>query len=117
MRAEDAMNGTEGKKLTAHQALCLERIRACEAAGLNTSAYAAKQGIDVRSLYDARKALKAKGVLSREASAVRFRRAEVVDRREVEWRVELPNGAAVGFSGAVDAATLSMILSTVSRLA
>ena len=111
------MDGAEGTKLTAHQAACLKRIQACEASGMSLSAYAAEHGLDVRSLYDARKVLKRRGVLAGNRKSVRFQRAEIaVGRREVQWRIELPNGAAIEFSGTVDSGGLSTVLSVVSDL-
>jgi hypothetical protein len=111
------MDGTEGAKLTAHQAACLERLRACEASGMSLSSYAAEHGLDVRSLYDARKVLKAKGVLSRRSHAVRFQRAEIAFHGpESQWRIELPNGIVVEFSGAVDGGSLSTVLSAAAGL-
>jgi hypothetical protein len=104
-------------KLTAHQAASLERIRACEASGMSLSAYAAEQGLDVRSLYDARKVLKAKGLLSRGREPVRFQRAKVaVEVGESQWRIQLPNGAIIEWSGAVDGSRLSTVLSAVAKL-
>lgn len=112
------MGRGEGPKLTAHQAASLERIKACEASGMRLSAYAAEHGLDVRSLYDARKVLKAKGLLSGSRERVRFQRAEIaVEGAESQWRIELPNGAVVAFSGAVDGGGLSTVLAAVAKLA
>jgi hypothetical protein len=111
------MDGGAARKLTAHQAACLKRIQACEASGMSLSSYAAKHGLDVRSLYDARKVLKRRGLLAANRDSVRFQRAEIaVGRREVQWRIELANGAAIEFSGAVDGGGLSTVLSAVSDL-
>jgi hypothetical protein len=111
------MGGAQGPKLTAHQRTCLERIEACEASGMRLSAYAAEQGLDVRSLYDARKVLKAKGLLSGSRGRVRFQRAEVVaEGAESRWRIRLPNGAVVEMSGVVDSGSLSTVLSAVAKL-
>ena len=111
------MDGSEGPKLTAHQAASLERIRACEASGMSLSTYAAEQGLDVRSLYDARKVLKAKGLLSRGGESVRFQRAKVaVEGADGQWRIRLPNGAIIEWSGAVDGGRLSTVLLAVAKL-
>jgi hypothetical protein len=110
------MSRAEAPKLTAHQAASLERIKACEASGMSLTAYAAEHGLDVRSLYDARKVLKAKGLLSR-SERVRFQRAEIaVEGRDSQWRVELPNGAVVAFSGAVEGGSLATVLAAVAKL-
>lgn len=104
-------------KLTAHQHACLEHIQAYEASGMKLSAYAAENGLDVRALYDARKVLKRKGLLAVRQAPVRFQRARVsVAETDAEWRVALPNGAVVEFSGAVDGGSLSTVLSTLAKL-
>ena len=111
------MDGTEGAKLTAHQAACLKRLRACEASGKSLAAYAAEHDLDVRSLYDARKVLKAKGLWARRSHAVRFQRAEIaVEHSGSRWQIELPNGVVVKCSGAVDGGSLSTVLSAAAGL-
>lgn len=112
---------SEGVRLTEHQRSWLERIRACEASGMTMSAYAAEQGLSVRSLYDARKVLKRKGVLCSGDRPVRFQRvqrARVVsaEGHDMSWRIALPNGVTVSFAGAVDGGSLSLILNTVAAL-
>lgn len=105
----------QGVRLTEHQRRWLERIRACEASGMTISAYAAEHGWDVRAMYGARKVLKRKGVLGGGARPVRFQRARIVapEGGEMSWRIALPNGVAVSFSGPVDAGSLSAVLSAV----
>ena len=102
--------------LTEHQRYWLERIQACEAQGLSITAYAAEHGFPVRAMYDAKKVLVRKGVLPRTQRA-RFQR---VQAKAVsvggEWRIQLPNGVSVDFSGTVDAATLSTVLNAVANL-
>jgi hypothetical protein len=109
------MAGDE-RELTERQQYWLEQIQACEASGESLKAYAAAHGFAAGAMYAAKKVLIRKGLLAQ--SSARFQRVHArVPSMGSEWRVELPNGAAVGFSGAVDAATLSTVLSTVSRLA
>lgn len=110
------MDEAEGTRLTKHQRHWLEQIQACEASGKSVVAYASEHGYPVRAMYDAKKALVRKGVLPRTHRA-RFQR---VQTKEVavggEWRIQLPNGVAVDFSGTVDAESLSTVLNTVARL-
>jgi hypothetical protein len=108
----------KGERLTEHQRTWLERIRACDASGMTMSAYAAEHGLDARTMYGAKKALKRKGVLSGGDQLVRFQRARIVsaDGQDMSWRVELPNGVAVSFAGAVDGGSLSLVLNTVAYL-
>jgi len=104
-----------GQRLTARQRYWLEQIRACEATGMSLTGYAAANGLEVRSMYTAKKVLIRKGALTRRAGQ-EFVRAQAAASAGSEWRVELPNGAAVGFSGAVDARTLSIVLDAVAGL-
>ena len=107
----------EGVRLTEHQRTWLERIKDWESSGKRMSAYAAEHGLDVRTMYGAKKVLKRKGVLSDGTTAVRFRRVEFTAVSAAnEWHVQLPNGVTVSFSGAVDAGSLSMVLNTVAHL-
>ena len=102
--------------LTGHQRHWLEQIQACEAQGLSITAYAAEHGFPVRAMYDAKKVLVRKGVLPR-TRGVRFQRAQTTAASsDSEWRIRLPNGVSVDFSGPVDAGTLSTVLNTVASL-
>ncbi|MCP4277599.1 MAG: phage shock protein B [Gammaproteobacteria bacterium] len=63
-------------------------------------------------MYGGKKALVKKGVLPR-VQQNRFQRAQVVDAvASREWRIDLPNGVSVAFSGMVDAGALTTILTT-----
>ncbi|MFQ5634804.1 MAG: hypothetical protein ACE5G3_05695 [Gammaproteobacteria bacterium] len=112
------MAEAEDVRLTEHQRSWLERIRACEASGMTVSAYAAEHGLNARTMYGARKVLKRKGVLPGGAQGIGFQRARIVvaDSRDMSWRIALPNGVTVSFSGAVDTDSLSMVLHTVAHL-
>ena len=104
------------QSLTEHQRYWLERIQACEASGKRITAYAAEHGFPVRAMYDAKKVLVRKGVLPRTQRA-RFQRVQTeVVTVGGEWRIQLPNGISVDFSGTVDAGSLSTVLNTVARL-
>jgi hypothetical protein len=102
--------------LTERQRYWLEQIEACAATGSSVKAYASAHGFTPSALYAAKKVLVRKGLLPK--TTARFQRVHTAaPSRGSEWRIELPNGTAVGFSGAVDAATLSTVLATMSRLA
>ena len=53
-----------GTSLTEHQRKWLRRLRACEASGKSFTVYAAEHGFPIRALYDAKKTLVNKGVLT-----------------------------------------------------
>ena len=100
--------------LTERQQYWLKHIRACDAAGKPSVEYARENGIEVSALYAARKALADKGALPKPP---RFQKATVVDGTAgVQWQIQLPNGALVGFSGEVNARHLETVLRTVAAL-
>lgn len=108
------MSGDE-QELTERQRYWLGHIEACEASGESLKAYAEAHGFAAGAIYAAKKVLIRKGLLSQ--SSGRFQRVQsLASIASSAWRVELPNGAAVAFSGAVDAAALSAVLQAVSRL-
>ncbi len=107
---------SEGLALTEHQRKWLGRLQACEASGKSLTAYASEHGFPVRALYDAKKALVKKGVLPRTRKS-RFQRVQMATvAADTKWRIQLPNGVMVEFSGTVDGGSLSAILNTVARL-
>lgn len=108
------MGGNE-PELTERQRYWLEQIRACEATGESVKAYASAHGFAAGAMYAAKKVLIRKGLLPQ--SPARFQRVHTpAPGRGNEWRIELANGAVVGFSGAVDAGALSTVLNAVARL-
>ena len=110
------MDEAAGAELTERQQYWLEQIKVCEASGMSVSAYAAEQGFRVGAMYAGKKALVRKGVLPRTRSS-QFQRVQTAAVSVgSEWRIQLPNGVSVDFSGTVDAATLSTVLNTVARL-
>ena len=110
------MDVTQEMRLTDRQRYWLEQIRACEASGRSVAAYAAEHGIEVRAMYGAKKTLVRKGVLRR-TQGVRFQRAETIAvSSDSAWRIRLPNGVSVDFSGTVDAGSLSTVLTTAAGL-
>ncbi len=103
--------------LTERQRYWRDQIRACEASGKSIAEYAAAHGIGARAMYAGKNALVNKGVLARTHRA-RFQRAQVVGAVVVgsEWRIQLPNGVSVAFSGSVDAGMLTRVLSTAAAV-
>ena len=112
------MTQTDATSLTERQRYWLKHIHACDAAGQTSIDYAREHGINVKTLYSARKALAEKGTLPRPQPS-RFQKAQLASSRrpvDSQWHVQLPNGAVVVFSGKVDAATLSLVLNTTATL-
>ena len=110
------MKGAPEISLTEHQRYWLNHVRACEASGKRITEYAAEHGLGVHAMYDGKRVLVKKGVLPR-TRTTRFQRVQVVvPVTGSEWRIQLPNGVAVAFTGAVDAATLTTVLSTAAAL-
>ena len=102
--------------LTENQRHWLEHLRACEASGKGIAKYAATYGLDARAMYTGKKVLVKKGVLPR-ARRRRFQRVQVKDPvAGSAWRVQLPNGVSVIFSGTVDSRTLSAVLTSAAAV-
>jgi hypothetical protein len=109
---------TDNAPLTERQQYWLKHIRACDAAGQTSVDYARVHGINVKSLYSARKALTEKSTL-RSPQPPRFHKAQVASdpiRTDSQWQVQLPNGVVIAFGGEVDAKSLSLVLSTAASL-
>ena len=106
----------KGQVLTDRQRYWLEQIKACEASGMSVSAYAAEQGFHVGAMYAGKKALVSKGALpgTQRSRFQRVQTAAVTDDKQ--WRIRLPNGISVEFSGTADAGSLSTVLNTVAGL-
>jgi hypothetical protein len=97
--------------LTDRQRYWLEHIQACEASGLSMAEYAGSKGIAVRAMYGGKKILVQKGILA-SAQPARFQRVQVMEEPvSKQWRIGLPNGVSVAFTGEVDARSLSTVLS------
>ncbi len=110
------MSEAEGTALTERQRYWLEHVQACDASGKAISEYAAEHNFAAQAMYAGKKSLVRKGVLPPTRPA-RFQRAQVAGPVVgSEWRIHLPNGVSVAFSGAVDAAVLTTVLSTVAAL-
>lgn len=112
------MDQRDEASLTERQQYWLKHLRACEAAGKTTIDYAKAHGINVKTLYSARKALAEKGTLPRRQAA-RFQKVQTPTNQsnpDSQWRIQLPNGVVVAFGGDVDASTLSLVLGTAASL-
>lgn len=110
------MSEAEKTTLTERQRYWLEHIQACTASGKTIAEYAAEHGLAAQAMYAGKKILIRKGILSSTRPA-RFQRAQVMASvAGSEWRIHLPNGVSVAFSGAVDAATLTTVLNTAATL-
>ena len=104
--------------LTERQQYWLKHIRACDAAGKTTIDYARAHGINVKTLYSARKALAEKGTLP-PRKAVTFQKTQSPGGHpysDSQWRIQMANGVVVAFGGEFDASTLSLVLSTAASL-
>jgi hypothetical protein len=104
--------------LTERQQYWLKHIRACDAAGQTSIDYARANGINVKTLYSARKALAEKGTLP-PRKAICFQKVQtpaVHSHPDSQWRIQLPNGVVVAFGGDLDASTLSLVLSTAAAV-
>ena len=103
-------------KLTERQQYWLEHIQACEASGKSVTSYAAEHGFHVGAMYAGKKMLVRKGAL-RGAPLSRFQRLQTVPVTvDQKWRIQLPNGVLVDFSGTVDAGALLTVLNTAADL-
>ncbi len=110
------MSEAEGTTLTERQRYWLEQVQACEASGKTIAEYAADHDLAAQAMYAGKKMLVKKGVLPRTRPS-RFQRARMVGTVVgSEWRIQLPNGVSVAFSGTVDAVALTTVLSTVAAL-
>ena len=112
------MGQRDEASLTERQPYWLKHIRACEAAGKTTIDYARAHGINVKTLYSARKALAEKGTLPR-PQAARFQTVQTPtspSNPNSQWRIQLPNGVVVAFGGEFDACSLSLVLGTAASL-
>ncbi len=110
------MDGSHNISLTDNQRHWLAHLQACEASSKGIAAYAAEHGLDVKAMYTGKKVLVKKGVLPRTRRR-RFARAQakaaVTDNA---WRIGLPNGVSIAFSGAVDAKALNTVLTAAAAV-
>jgi len=102
--------------LSAKQRYWLERIRDCEETGQTTKAYANAHALSVTAMYTWRKRLVKRGLWP--SKAERFQRVQLtgLSQSSAEWRITLPNGVQVEFSGSVDGADVSAVLTAAMRI-
>ena len=100
----------------------LTHHEAQRASGRSAKAYAASAGIPVQALYQARKRLRARGLLApgRAPRAVgRFAKVAVTPAPGIEeprFRIELPNGAVLEWSGAASVGPVGDLIERMARL-
>lgn len=96
-------------ELTTRQRYWLDCIEECEGSGQTLKAYAEERGIPVTTLYSWKKKLKQKGLLSGRRG--RFQRVQIAEALPPsDWRIVLPNGVQVTWSGPADGTALSAVL-------
>ena len=114
-----------GREASARLRKRLEQIRACEESGETLKAYAARQGISVHALYQAKKQARKRGLLSahgtpraRATRPKRARRSRFVEAiaapidsaPALSWRLRLRSGDVLESSTPLDAdVTLRLI--------
>ena len=108
-------------ELSERQRYWLDHIESCAALGQTTKAYAESQGLSVSMVYSWRKKLAAMGMFpdrTKRRQSSSFERVQVVGGQPPsgEWRIALPNGVRIGFTGTVDGRLLSTVLEAASRL-
>jgi len=110
------MDETQQPPLTERQGYWLKQLESCEASGKTIAEYALAQGIEAKAMYAGKKVLVKKGVLPRTRPS-RFQRVQRQDTGTGNaWHIELANGVSVGFSGTVDARTLSTVLTAAAAV-
>ncbi len=110
------MQGTN-KSLTKRQQYWLGKIEEWKVSGQSISAYSRDQGFSAQAMYAGKKELVKKGVLPR-SQKPRFQRVAVTNKvTDNAWRIQLPNGLSVSFTGAVNATELTTVLSAVASIA
>ena len=102
--------------LTDRQRYWLEHVQACEASGKSIAEYATEHGVHVRAMYSGKKMLVNKGVLPA-TKPTRFQQVQVMEAAASnQWRIGLPNGVSVAFTGEVDARALTTVLNVSASL-
>ncbi|HAN69836.1 MAG TPA: hypothetical protein DEG86_14505 [Halieaceae bacterium] len=104
------MTSTAPPSLTERQQFWLEHLQACRAEGKATIEYAREHGLSPSGMCSARQDLVHKGVLSPPGKSRFVRARAATPEPGTRWQVQLPNGAAVSFRGAVQPDTLMTVL-------
>ena len=88
------------RPLTERQRYWLKHIQSWNKSAKKMTEYARDQGFPVQAMYDARKTLVKKGILSRSSYSSRFEQVQIIkSSSESHWRIVLPNGVVVKFMG------------------
>jgi len=110
------MDKAQEDSLTERQSYWLKHVRACETSGKSVADYAEAHDINAQAMYAGKKMLVKKGILPR-THANRFQRAQLTHMAvSHDWRIQLPNGVSVVFSGTVEAQTLRTVLNTAASV-
>ena len=110
------MPQSQSTSLTPRQRYWLEHFHSCQSAGKTIAEYAAANGITAHSMYAIKKVLVSKGALPGTHS-VEFQRAQITDAVDpCQWRIQMPNGIAVAFTGTVDEAMLTRVLNAAAAV-
>ena len=107
------------KTITKRQQHWLDHIRAAETSADTLVAYAATHKLKVKDLYQWKTALTRRGFLSENKPKAAFVPVTSAPANKSPTRcdVTLPNGVRLHFTGALDSASLSEIMTAASRLA
>jgi len=103
------MDHSPNTPLTTRQRYWLNHLQACEASGKGIAAYAREHGLKNKSMYASKTALISKGLLP--SADVQFQRVRMANPVAAsEWRIQLPNGVSISFTGVVDGEALASVL-------
>jgi hypothetical protein len=100
----------EESVLSERQRYWLDHVRGCEESGQATKVYAESHGLSTSLLYSWRKRLAERGLWP--VRTRRFQRVQISPPATLasEWRITLPNGVQVVFSGPVSGSEVSTVL-------
>ena len=80
------------------------------------AAYAVEHEVSAQAMYAGKQMLVRKGILPRTRPS-RFQRVQMSGiPAGGDWRIQLPNGVSVAFSGEVEAGALAIVLNTAATL-
>ena len=110
------MSTDQIKKLSKRQQFWFDHIKNCETSGQSLAGYAKENDLNVQTMYATKATLVSKGMLSQPIRPT-FQRAKInATTIQHDWRIQLPNGINVIFSGAANINQLSSILQIVTKV-
>lgn len=110
------MPQSQSSPFTQRQRDWLEHFHRCQSSGQTIAEYAAANSMTAQSMYAAKKVLVSKGALPR-TQPVQFQRAQIADAVDpCQWRIQMPNGIVVAFTGTVDEAMLTRVLNAAAAV-